>query len=84
DICWEWEERTGMRLEFDEFQKVFQKDVNNYLIVPAGPLHDEKDHNDEFEIEFPDTLRIERYTEVLNWYKNPLNRDYSKSLEIDV
>ena len=42
DICWEWEERTGMRLEFDEFQKVFQKDVNNYLIVPAGPLHDEK------------------------------------------
>lgn len=42
DICWEWEERTGMRLEFDEFQKVFQKDVNNYLIVPAGPLYDEK------------------------------------------
>lgn len=42
DICWEWEERTGMRLEFDEFQKVFQKDVNNYLIVPSGPLIDEK------------------------------------------
>ena len=42
DICWEWEERTGMRLEFDEFQKVFQKDVNNYLIVPSGPLTDEK------------------------------------------
>ena len=31
-----------MRLEFDEFQRVFQKDVNNYLIVPAGPLRDEK------------------------------------------
>lgn len=42
DICWEWEERTGMRLEFDEFSKVFQKDVNNYLIVPSGPLTDEK------------------------------------------
>lgn len=42
DLCWEWEERTGMRLEFDEFQRVFQKDVNNYLIVPAGPLTDEK------------------------------------------
>ena len=42
DICWEWEKRTGMRLEFDEFQRVFQKDVNNYLIVPAGPLLDEK------------------------------------------
>lgn len=43
-----------------------------------------RDHDDEFEIQFPDTLRIEKYTEVLNWYKNPLNRDYSKSLEIDV
>ena len=42
DICWEWEKRTGMRLEFDEFQRVFQKDVNNYLIVPADPLLDEK------------------------------------------
>jgi len=43
-----------------------------------------KNHNDEFDIEFPDTLRIQKYKEVLNWYKNPLNRDYSKSLEIDV
>ena len=42
DLCWEWEQRTGMRLEFDEFQKVYQKDVNNYIIVPSGPLRDEK------------------------------------------
>lgn len=33
DICWEWESRTGMELEFDIFVKVFQKDVNNYIIV---------------------------------------------------
>ena len=33
DICYEWEQRTGMELEFSEFRKVFQKDVNNYLIV---------------------------------------------------
>lgn len=44
----------------------------------------QKDHNDEFEIEFPDTLRIERYSQVVEWYKNPLNRDYQKSLEMDV
>lgn len=37
DIVWEWEQRTGMRMEFDIFYKVFQKDVNNYLIVgPKG------------------------------------------------
>lgn len=35
DIVWEWEQRTGMRMEFDIFAKVFQKDVNNYLLV--GP-----------------------------------------------
>jgi DNA polymerase len=42
DICYEWEERTGMQLEFSNFQKVFQGDVNNYVIVPAGELFDKK------------------------------------------
>jgi len=44
----------------------------------------QRNWNDEFEIEFPDTLRINKYKEVLHWYKNPLNRDYNKSLKIDV
>lgn len=35
DICYEWEQRTGLKLEFDEYRKVFQKDVNNYVIVDA-------------------------------------------------
>jgi len=33
DIVWEWEERTGMKMEFEIYKKVFQKDVNNYLLV---------------------------------------------------
>ena len=37
DIVWEWEKRTGMRMGFDIYTKVFQKDVNNYLLVnPEG------------------------------------------------
>jgi DNA polymerase len=36
DICWEWEKRTGLRLEFDEYRRVYQKDVNNYIIVDAA------------------------------------------------
>lgn len=32
DICFEWETRTGLKLEFDEYRRVFQKDVNNYVI----------------------------------------------------
>ncbi len=35
DICYEWEQRTKMELEFDEFVKVIQKDVNNYILVDA-------------------------------------------------
>lgn len=35
DIIWEWEKRTGMKMGFDIYYKVFQKDVNNYLLV--GP-----------------------------------------------
>lgn len=35
DVAHEWEERTGLVLEFDEYRKVFQKDVNNYVIVDA-------------------------------------------------
>lgn len=32
-ICHEWETRTRMRLEFEIFQKIYQKDVNNYIII---------------------------------------------------
>lgn len=35
DIAYEWEKRTGLVLEFDEYRKVYQKDVNNYVIVDA-------------------------------------------------
>lgn len=39
DICYEWEKRTGLSLEFTEWEKVFQKDVNNYVLVsPDGKV----------------------------------------------
>ena len=33
DICYEWEKRTRMNLEFDYIQRIAQKDVNNYIFV---------------------------------------------------
>lgn len=33
DLCYEWEKRTRLKLEFEEYVKVFQKDVNNYILV---------------------------------------------------
>lgn len=35
DVAYGWERRTGMGLEFDEFTRVYQKDVNNYVLVAA-------------------------------------------------
>lgn len=39
------------------------------------------DYDDEFDIDFPNTLKIEKYTEVLDWYKNPENHCYTKNGE---
>ena len=33
DIAYEWEKRTGLELEFDEYREIYQKDVNNYVII---------------------------------------------------
>lgn len=35
DVAYLWELRTGLELEFDEYTRVYQKDVNNYVIVDA-------------------------------------------------
>ena len=50
------------------------------IILNAEKRH----HDDEFDIDFPDTLRISKYRQVLEWYQNPDNRNYDKKLEIDV
>lgn len=34
----EWENRTRLILELEEYRKVVQKDVNNYIVVPEGDL----------------------------------------------
>lgn len=31
DICYEWEQRTGMKLGFDVITEIWQGDVNNYI-----------------------------------------------------
>lgn len=40
--------------------------------------------NDEWEISIPNTLKINKYKSIVDWYKNPDNRDYNKTLEINV
>lgn len=45
---------------------------------------EKKEHDDEFDITIVDTLSINKYKHIEEWYKNPLNLDYKKSLNIDV
>lgn len=33
EVVYEWEQRTGLTMEFDMYKKVIQKDVNNYIVV---------------------------------------------------
>lgn len=33
DVCWEWESRCNMELEFDYIQEIWQKDVNGYMFT---------------------------------------------------
>lgn len=43
-----------------------------------------KAHDDEFDIEYPHSLQLSKYKAVKAWYDNPVNRDYDKSLEMDI
>lgn len=39
---------------------------------------------DEFDLQFVDSLKIEKYKKVVEWFKNKDNHDYKKNLKIDV
>lgn len=41
-------------------------------------------YNDEFNITLPDTLRLSRYRHIADWYREPANRDYGRSLKTTV
>ena len=43
------------------------------------------DYKDEFDLHFPNYLnKIKKYRHIVDWYKNPENRNYSKSLSCNV
>ena len=42
DIAHEWEQRTRLTLEFDEFSRIYQGDVNNYVMVAEDGTYKSK------------------------------------------
>jgi len=43
-----------------------------------------QERHDEFDIRLPDTLRIEKYRHIVDWYLTPENRNYEKILNVEV
>lgn len=41
-------------------------------------------YDDEFDIEFLPCIRLNKYKEAMDWFKNPLNRNYDKEFELEV
>lgn len=45
---------------------------------------DKREYDDEFDITIVDTISLNRYKRIRDWYENEENKDYKKSLEIEV
>lgn len=45
---------------------------------------DKVERDDEFDYSIVDTIKLDKYKHILEWYKNPLNKDYKKKLDIEV
>lgn len=43
-----------------------------------------KEHDDEFDLQFVDTLRLNKYKYVYDWFQNECNRDYKNSFKTNV
>ena len=43
-----------------------------------------RDRTDEWDLHFVPTLKLDKYKSVLEWFKNPVNHNYNKSLEMEV
>ena len=44
-VCDEWQQRTSMELEFDEFSEIWQRDVNNYVLIDKDGKYKSKGGN---------------------------------------
>ena len=79
----EYDSQLALITAFDLSMDYFTKTKAQLAAVILGT--NKTDRNDEFNLSFPDTLVIsEKYKYIVDWYKNPDNMNYKKSLITDV
>jgi hypothetical protein len=79
----EFESQLGLiemfNLDMSQFTKT-KAQLSAYIL--GAEKHENR--GDEFNITLPDTLRIEKYKHIVDWYLNPENMDYDKKLKVEV
>lgn len=79
----EFDSQLALIKAFDLPMDLFTKTKAQLAAIILGTNKSERD--DEFELRFPDTLVIgEKYQYIVDWYKEPKNMNYKKSLVTDV
>lgn len=78
----DFDAQMGLIKMFDLPLSMISKTKVQLSAVVLGAM--KKQHDDEFEISIPDTLRIEKYSPIVEWYRDSANRDYTKKLKVDV
>lgn len=78
----EFESQVSLLKAFDLPMKFVTKTKAQLSAMILGAQ--KNSYNDEFEIIIPDTLDIKKYSYIVNWYRNPLNLNYKKELNIEI
>lgn len=78
----EFDARLGLVRMFNLPLSYINKSKAQLCAIILGATR--RSYSDEFDISIPPTLKVEKYKHIVDWYKDPSNYDYSKSLEVEV
>lgn len=79
----EFESQLALIEAFDLEMSMFTKTKAQLSAFILG-AEKQRNRGDEFELRFPNTLKIKKYKHIVDWYRNPENLDYKKNLKVDV
>lgn len=79
----EFDSQLSMIETFELDMDMFNKTKAQLSAYVLG-AHNKTEYNDEFELQFPDTLFLNKYKYVYDWYLNRKNRTYESNLYTEI
>ena len=80
----DFQSHLGLIREFNLPLHYIEKSKAQLSAMILGARKPGKPRKDEWELEFPDTLQLDKYQFVADWYKDKTNLDYDKSLQLEL